>query len=105
MKINLNIVITNLLGQPLTEGESKQPANLGKYIAQAIAGAVGSTQQNAALKYWRWAKQLQAGQDLELDKTDSGLLIDFINSTTALPIMYKGQALEIIEAATKDANA
>lgn len=83
MKVNMNKAILGLDGQEIAE------SNLGKLIAQVLV----QNSKGDALKFWHWAQKLYAGEELELDPTDSETLKSAIKDNESLTILAKAQAL------------
>jgi len=83
MKINMNTAILDLDGKEIPE------SNIGKVIAQVLVqGSKGD-----ALKFWHWAQKMYAGEELDLDPSDSETLKNFIKDNEQLTILVKAQAL------------
>ena len=85
MKINLNKQLKDLSGKEM-EG-----ANMGQLLSQILASA--STKENAVKMYY-WATKLYAGEELDLDPTDTGVLKSFVESSEQLTVLAKAQILE-----------
>lgn len=75
------------------EGKEIEGANIGKVVANCLVGAT----KGDALKFWGWATKMNAGEDLDLDKSDTETLKNFIKESEALTILTKAQALECFE--------
>ncbi len=86
MKLNFNFLIKDLDGKPIAG------ANCGKIIAQNLVNAT----KGDALKYFGWAMRLNAGDAIDLDKSDQETLRSFIEHHETLPILTKAQAIEYI---------
>jgi hypothetical protein len=83
MKVNMNTAVLDLDGKEIPE------SNIGKVIAQVLVqGSRGD-----ALKFWHWAQKMYAGEELDLDPSDSETLKNFIKDNEQLTILVKAQAL------------
>ena len=85
MKINLKKPIMDLSGSEI-EG-----SNLGQLLAQMLASA--STKENA-IKMYYWAQKLYAGEEIDLDPSDTSILKTFVESNEQLTVLAKAQILE-----------
>ena len=85
MKINLNKALKDLSGKEM-EG-----SNMGQLLSQILASA--SEKQNAVKMYY-WATKLYAGEELDLDPTDTGILKSFVENSEQLTVLAKAQILE-----------
>ena len=85
MKINLNKSIVDLSGKEI-EG-----SNLGQLLSKMLASA--STKENAVKMYY-WAQKLYAGEELDLDPSDTSILKSFIENNEQLTVLAKAQILE-----------
>jgi hypothetical protein len=66
---------------------------LGNILAQQlVSGSKGD-----AVKYYGWALKLHEGKDIELDKSDTQTLKDFITTNEQLTILAKAQLLELFD--------
>jgi hypothetical protein len=83
MKINMNKVILGL------DGKEIEGTHLGKIVAQTLAGS----SKGDALKFFTWAQKLYAGEELDLDPSDTETLKNFIKEAESLTILTKAQAL------------
>ena len=75
------------------EGKEIDGANIGKIVAQTLV----QSSKGDALKYWGWATKMNAGETLDLDKSDLETLKNFIKESETLTILTKAQALECFE--------
>jgi hypothetical protein len=75
------------------EGKEIEGANIGKIVAQTLV----QSSKGDALKYWGWATKMNAGEELDLDKSDTETLKNFIKESETLTILTKAQALECFE--------
>jgi len=75
------------------DGKEIEKAHIGKIIGNALVGAT----KGDALKYWGWATKMNAGEELDLDKSDTETLKNFIKESEGLTILTKAQALECFE--------
>ena len=85
MKINLNKSIVDLSGKEI-EG-----SNLGQLLSQMLASA--STKENAVKMYY-CAQKFYAGEELDLDPSDTSILKSFIEGNEQLTVLAKAQILE-----------
>jgi hypothetical protein len=82
--INLNKLAVGL------DGKEIEGAYIGKIAAQALI----STPKGDALKFWYWATKMYQGESLDLDPTDTQILMNFIKDNETMSILVKAQALE-----------
>jgi hypothetical protein len=75
------------------DGKEIEGANIGKIVAQTLV----QSSKGDALKYWGWATKLNAGEELDLDKSDTETIKNFIKESETLTILTKAQALECFE--------
>ena len=75
------------------DGKEIEGANIGKIVAQTLV----QSSKGDALKYWGWATKMNAGEELDLDKSDTETLKNFIKESETLTILTKAQALECFE--------
>ena len=87
MKINMNLPILDLEGKELPD------SNIGKLVAQMLV----QTSKGDALKYFHWAQKLHAGEELELDPSDSETLKSFVKDHDQITILAKAQALSCFQ--------
>lgn len=88
MKLDFNFQIKNLDGKDL-EGENN---HCGKILANYLQGF----NKGNSLKLWDWAQTVWKKQPLEIDKTDSDVLKELIE-TGDLPVITKAQMIEVIK--------
>ena len=84
MKLNLKKPIKDLAGNEIPESD------LGQLLAQTLAS--GNSKENAVKMYY-WATKLFAGEELDLDPTDTAVLKSFIETNEQLTLLAKGQLL------------
>ena len=84
MKLNFNFPIKGLDGTDLKD------SNAGKILANNLAGQPSGD----IIKYWQWAQDIYAGKEIELDKSDTETLRNYIKTNLTLPIITKVQMLE-----------
>jgi len=85
MKLNLKKPIIDLSGKEI------ENSDLGQLLAQMLASA--STKENA-IKMYYWATKLYAGEELDLDPSDTSILKSFIEGNEQLTVLAKAQLLE-----------
>lgn len=85
MKINLNKSVLDLAGKEIPE------SNLGQLLSQLLAGA--SSKDNSVKMYY-WAQKLYAGEELDLDPSDSLILKSFVEDNEQLTVLAKAQIIE-----------
>lgn len=71
------------------DGTELPESNIGKIVAQMLVQA----SKGDALKFWHWAQKMYAGEELDLDPTDSETLKNFIKDNDQLTILVKAQAI------------
>jgi hypothetical protein len=87
MKIQLN---KNLVG---LDGKEIENSHMGKLVASTLAGA----NKGDAAKFWHWSTKFYAGEEVELDPSDSETLRNFIKDSEQLTILSKAQILAEIK--------
>lgn len=85
MKLNLKKPIIDLSGKEI------ENSDLGQLLAQMLASA--STKENA-IKMYYWATKLYAGEEIDLDPSDTSILKSFIEGNEQLTVLAKAQLLE-----------
>jgi hypothetical protein len=87
--MDFNKPIKTLNGVEVKDQNGKQ-VTLGNLLAdQLVGGSKGD-----AVKLYGWALKLHEGTELELDKSDTQTLKDFITNNEQLTILAKAQLLE-----------
>lgn len=87
--MNFNKSIKTLNGIDVKDANGKD-VTLGNILAeQLVSGSKGD-----AVKFYGWALKLHDGKELELDKSDTQTLKDFITNNEQLTILAKAQLLE-----------
>jgi hypothetical protein len=86
MKINLNKNLIDI------DGEVMPNVNAGKLLAQQLAQSA----KGDPVKLWGWALKLNAGEELELDKSDFETLKSFVNNNENLFVISKAQILDLL---------
>ena len=69
-------------------------------IAKALAMAIGQKQKGDTVKVYGWYQDLLTGKALNLDKADQKTFRDMVEQDENMFIFFKGQILEILDAAT-----
>jgi len=90
MKLDFNFQIKNLDGVDF-EGENN---HCGKILANYLQ----SLNKGNSMKLWDWAQTVWKKQPLEIDKTDSDVLKELVE-TGDLPVITKAQIIEAINKA------
>lgn len=88
MKIDFDFQIKKISGEDY-EGEQN---HCGKVLAQFLQ----QLNKGNSLKLWDWAQTLWKKQPLEIDKTDSDVLKEIVETTELLPVITKAQIIEVI---------
>jgi len=88
MKINLNWNLKGLDGKEITQG-----ANAGKNLANALA----SQNTGNSIKLYDWSLKLWNGTALEIDDTDTEVLISLVEANQMLTVLGKAQIIEHIK--------
>lgn len=86
MKINLAFKFKNLKGEELQ----------GETAGQVLAAFLSTSNKGNSIKMWDWAMKFYNNQDLEIDKTDSEVLIGLIENAENLTVLAKAQILNHI---------
>jgi hypothetical protein len=84
MKIQLNKTLVGL------DGKEIEGANMGKLLATILSGS----NKGDAAKLWHWSVKLYAGEELDLDPSDSETLKNTIKESEQLTALSKAQMLE-----------
>jgi hypothetical protein len=87
MKLNLNWNIKDLAGKDIPN------ANAGKTLAQSLAGQ----NKGNSVKLYDWSIKLWNDKPLEIDDTDSDVLMAMIDTSELLTILSKAQIIEYIK--------
>lgn len=87
MKLDFNFNLTNL------DGNEIENANAGKLLANTLA----QQSKGDALKFWEWALALNKGEIIDLDTSDQTTLKSFIKDSESLPVLSKGQLLQVFK--------
>ncbi len=83
--IDLNFKVKSLDGTEL------------EYAGKLVANALVSQTKGDAVKYLGWALKLYEGKSLDLDKSDTDNLKNFIKDNDNLTVLSKGQVLAVFE--------
>jgi hypothetical protein len=73
--------------------EKDEVITLGKMLANQLA----FTGKGDALKLFNWAQKMYNGEVLDLDKSDEGVLKEFIKSNEQLTVLAKAQLLSVFK--------
>lgn len=90
MQLDFNFQIKDLDGKDF-EGENN---NCGKILASYLQ----TLNKGNSMKLWDWAQTVWKKNPLEIDKTDSDVLKELVE-TGELPVITKAQILEAISKA------
>lgn len=91
MIYNFEIHLNDLNGTPITQ--DGKVLTLGVLLAPQLV----NQPKGNALKFFSWAKKMNAGQDINLDKADVRTLRDFIQDSETITILGKAQVFEYID--------
>ncbi len=87
--MDFNKPIKSLNGQTV-KNQNGTDVTLGSILAdQLVSGSKGD-----AVKFYGWALKLHEGKELDIDKSDTQTLKDFITNNEQLTILAKAQLLE-----------
>lgn len=90
--LDFNQELKGLDGQAIKD-EKNESITLGKMLSGQLAfGSKGD-----ALKLFNWAQKMYNGEALDLDKSDEGVLKEFIKSNEQLTIIAKAQLLAVFK--------
>lgn len=92
MKLNFNLPILDL------ENKEIEGTNLGKFLATQLS----QSNKGDALKLFGWALKLNAGEIIDLDKSDQTMLKGFIEGSENMTNIVKYRLLEVFETKEKD---
>lgn len=87
MKLNLDKDLLSLDGKPVDNG------NMAKVLANTLA----STTQGSVFKFYDWAVKLWNEGEIEIDRSDKMLLMQFVESSMQLTILAKAQIMAEID--------
>lgn len=87
MKLDFNFNLIDL------DGNQIENANAGKLLANTLVQQA----KGDAVKYWEWALSLNKGEIIDLDSSDQETLKNFIKDSEALPVLAKGQLLQVFK--------
>jgi hypothetical protein len=90
-KINFNMPLFGLDGNSLTDVNGE--VTLGKIFAPIIAGQ----NKGDSLKLLSWAMAIYKNEDLVLDKSDTNVLKELINTDQQMTVLVKAQLLELLD--------
>lgn len=86
MKLNFNFPLTDLNSKVIRE-------NIGQILAHELV----VTAKGDPLKHFEWAKDLHAGKVIDLDKSDTLYLKNFVKDCQNIAILAKAPMLEVFE--------
>lgn len=92
IKINLEKRLTNLDGQPISDGGREMK------MFHAVANALAQAKNQNAVKCYDLALRFYSGAAVELDDTDLALVRDVIDKSDYFPLV-KGPLLKELDAA------
>lgn len=90
--MNFNKPMKGLNGQSVKDQNGKE-VTLGNVLANELV----SGNKGDAVKFYGWALKLHEGKEIELDKSDTQTLKDFVTNNEQLTILAKAQLLEQFE--------
>lgn len=88
MKVNLNFNVKDIYGKEIDNNGVK--VNAGRVVAEALV----NTPKGDVLKHYEWAMKLAKGTVLDLDKSDTAYLKEFVTKSDSFFIILKAQILE-----------
>lgn len=91
MKVNFNVPVLNLDGNPIMEGS--EPANLGRVLGNTLI----MVSQGDVLKFYGWAMKMNNKEVIDLDKADQETLRKFVDANTNLTILVKAQIFHLLD--------
>ena len=77
-------------------GNDGQPAQNGQTLSKTLSEFLGRQTKGKSLKLYGWHKDLQVGNDLNLDESDTTDLKKLIEEDENLFVFVKGQLLEVL---------
>lgn len=90
--LDFSKAVKGLDGEELKD-EKGNAVTLGKMLGNQLAfGTKGD-----ALKFFSWAQKAYNGEPLDLDKSDTQTLKDFISNNEQLTVLAKAQLLEVFK--------
>ena len=90
--LDFNGTLKGLDGKEVLD-EKSEVITLGKMLANQLA----FTGKGDALKLFNWAQKMYNGEALDLDKSDEGVLKEFIKNNEQLTILAKAQLLSVFK--------
>jgi hypothetical protein len=90
--LDFNANLKGLDGQEIKD-EKNEVITLGKMLANQLA----FTGKGDALKLFNWAQKMYNGEVLDLDKSDEGVLKEFIKNNEQLTVLAKAQLLTVFK--------
>lgn len=90
--LDFNQSLKGLDGKEIKD-EKDEVITLGKMLANQLA----FTGKGDALKLFTWAQKMYNGETLDLDKSDEGVLKEFIKSNEQLTVLAKAQLLTVFK--------
>jgi hypothetical protein len=93
MKLNFNFQFSGLDGKELS----------GESAGRIIASYLSSQNKGNSIKLWDWAMKCYQGNPLDLDPTDTEVLVGMIETSDDLTVLGKAQILSYINS-VKDAE-
>lgn len=90
--LDFNGTLKGLDGKEIKD-EKDEVITLGKMLANQLA----FTGKGDALKMFNWAQKMYNGEALDLDKSDEGVLKEFIKSNEQLTVLAKAQLLSVFK--------
>ena len=90
--MNFNKPIKSLSGNVVKDQNGKE-VTLGGILAELLVNG----NKGDAIKFYGWALKLHEGKEIDLDKSDTQTLKEFITNNEQLTILSKAQLLEQFE--------
>jgi hypothetical protein len=87
--MDFNKPMKNLNGVSVKDQSGKDITLCNILADQLVSGSKGD-----AVKFYGWALKLHEGKELDIDKSDTQTLKDFITNNEQLTILAKAQLLE-----------
>lgn len=95
MQFDFNKPVFDLDDKPV-----KDEAGADITVGQVMARELSRANEGNARKMYDWAKQMQKGQPVYLDREDKKKLIEFFEGLKTISNLSKSQILDILETTT-----
>jgi len=90
--LDFNQTLKGLDGEAVKDMDGKEVA-VGKLLASQLA----SSNKGDALKMFTWAQKVYAGEQLDLDPSDTSTLKSFVKDNEQLTVLAKAQLLMVFK--------